>query len=68
MEENIELLEYLLAEGARVEMSGRPILLRARLCGVSEEMKELLVRYGATTNFQEEEEEEGPGAATYREI
>ena len=54
----MELLEYLLAQGARVETPGRPILLRARLYGASEEMKELLVRYGATTDFDEEEEEE----------
>ncbi len=53
------LLEYLLAEGARVEATGRPILLRARLCGASEEIKELLVRYGARPVSKEEEEEEG---------
>lgn len=40
---------------ARVEMPVRPILLRARLCGSSEEMKELLVKYGATTDLDEEE-------------
>lgn len=61
IEGKMELLEYLLAEGATVEMPGRPILLRARLCGASEEMKELLVRYGATTDFEEEEEKDGPG-------
>ena len=50
-----ELLEYLLAEGARVEQTGRPILLRAKVCGASEEIKELLIRYGATTDVPDEE-------------
>lgn len=56
MMKNMELLKYLLAEGARVEMPGRPILLRARLCGASEEMNELLLSYGATTEFDEEDD------------
>lgn len=51
----MELLEYSLAQRADVEMLGRPILLRARLYGASEEVKELLVRYGATANFDKEE-------------
>ena len=53
-----ELLEYLLAEGARVEQTGRPILVRAKVCGASEEIKELLIRYGATTDLPDEEEAE----------
>ena len=59
MGEKKELLEYLLGEGARVEMTGRPILLRAKLCGASEEIKELLIRYGATTDLTDEEVVEG---------
>lgn len=58
-----ELLAFLLQEGARVEMTGRPILLRAKVCGASEEIRELLVRYGATTDFEDEEGVEG-GAET----
>ena len=50
-----ELLEYLLTEGARVEQTGRPILLRAKVCGASEEIKELLIRYGATTDLPDKE-------------
>lgn len=50
-----ELLEYLLGEGARVEQTGRPILLRAKVCGASEEIKELLIKYGATTDLPDEE-------------
>lgn len=53
--EKMELLEYSLAQRADVEMLGMPILLRARLYGASEEVKELLVRYGATANFDEVE-------------
>lgn len=51
-----ELLEYLLAEGARVEQTGRPILARAMVWGVSEDIKQLLIKYGATTDFPDEEE------------
>ena len=54
-----ELLEYLLEEGARVELMGRPILERAEVVGASEEIKELLKRYGATQDWEEEEEEDG---------
>lgn len=50
-----ELLEYLLGEGARVELPGRPILLRAQVCEASEAIKELLIKHGATTDFAEEE-------------
>lgn len=57
MQDNRELLEYLLGEGARVEQIGRPILLRAEVGGASEGIKEVLVRYGATKDFGEEEEE-----------
>ena len=53
----IELLKYLLGEGARVERTDKPIMLRAMVCEASEEMKELLIRYGATTNFSEEQAE-----------
>lgn len=52
-----ELLEYLLGEGARVEMTGGPILLRAKMCGASEEIRELLVRYGPTTDLDLADEE-----------
>ena len=38
-----ELLEFLLGEGAGVEITGRPILLRAQVCGASEDIKELLI-------------------------
>ncbi len=51
-------MEYLLAEGARVEQTGRPILPRAKVCGASEEIKELLIRYGATTDLPDKEEAE----------
>ena len=53
-----ELLEYLLAEGARVEQTGMPILVRAMVCGASEDIKQLLIRYGATTDFPDEEKME----------
>ncbi|MCJ1348807.1 hypothetical protein MMC31_007040, partial [Peltigera leucophlebia] len=59
-----ELLEYLLGEGARVE---RPILLRAKACGASEEIRELLVRYGATTDLPDDEVAEGRGEASAAE-
>lgn len=36
----------------------KPIMLRAMVCEASEEMKELLIRYGATTKFSEEEQAE----------
>ncbi|KAK3177882.1 hypothetical protein OEA41_000014 [Lepraria neglecta] len=51
-----ELLEYLLGEGARVEGTGRPILLRPEVCGADEEIKEVLVRYWARKDFANEEE------------
>jgi hypothetical protein len=51
-------LKYLLGEGARVERMDKPIMLRAMVCEASEEMKELLIRYGATTKFSEEEQAE----------
>lgn len=55
-----DLLKYLLAEGARVEQTGRPILIRAKVWLASEEIKETLAKYGAKTDFSEEElEEEG---------
>ena len=38
-----------------MEQTGRPILLRAMVCGASEEIKELLIRYGATTDVPDEE-------------
>lgn len=41
-----------------MEQTGRPILLRAKVCGASEEIKELLIRYGATTDLSDEEEAE----------
>ena len=41
-----------------MEQTGRPILLRAKVCGASEEIKELLIRYGATTDLPDEEEAE----------
>lgn len=59
-----ELLAFLLQEGARMEMTGRPILLRAGVCGASEEIRELLVRYGATTDFEDEEGVEGEAETT----
>lgn len=37
-----ELLVYLLGEGARVEGTGRPILLRAELCGADDESEKIL--------------------------
>ena len=49
-----ELLEYLLAEGARVEQTGMPILVMAMVCGASEEIRDLLIRYGAMTDFPDE--------------
>lgn len=54
-----ELLEYLLGEGARVELMGGRVLLRAEVCGADEEIKELLVRYGARQDFSDEEEAQG---------
>ena len=54
-----ELLEYLLGEGARVELMGGRVLLRAEVCGAGEEIKELLVRYGARQDFSDEEEAQG---------
>ena len=53
-----ELLEYLLAEGARVEQTGMPILVRPMVRGASEDIKQLLIRYGATTDFPDEEKME----------
>lgn len=67
MGEKKELLEYLLGEGARVEQTGRPILLRATACGASEEIRELLVRYGATTDLPDDEVAEGRGEASAAE-
>ena len=54
-----ELLEYLLSQGARVELTGRRILSRAEVCGADEEIKEILVRYGARQDFSDEEEGQG---------
>lgn len=54
-----ELLDFLLGEGAMVESGGGSILLRARVCGAGEEMEGLLVRYGARTEFEEDEGGEG---------
>ena len=51
-----ELLEYLLGEGARVEGTGRPILLRAEVCRADEGIKEVLIRYGARKDFANKEE------------
>lgn len=56
-----ELLRYLLGEGAKVEQwRGKPILLRAEIFEADEEIKEMLVRYGARTDFADEVESEGP--------
>lgn len=61
MVEKKELLEYLLGEVARVELTGKPVLLRAKVFGASEEIRELLVRYGATTGLADDEAAEGRG-------
>ena len=53
-----DLLEFLLAEGARVEETGRRILVRAEVCGASQEIKDLLLRYGARKDFNEDGEVE----------
>ena len=47
-----ELLELLLADEARMEMTGGPVLLRARMCGESDEIREVLVEYGARTKLE----------------
>ena len=57
-----ELLRYLLGEGARVEL-GKSVLLRAEFFEADEETKDMLVQYGARTNFAEEREPEGPSAS-----
>lgn len=51
-----ELLECLLSERATVEASGRPILLRAEVCGADEGIREILIRYGAKRDFVADEE------------
>ena len=56
-----ELLRYLLGEGARVEL-GKSVLLRAEFFEADEEIKDMLVQYGARTDFAEEREPEGPSA------
>ena len=58
-----ELLQYLLGEGARVEL-GKSVLLRAEFFEADEEIKDMLVRYGARTDFAEEREPEGPSASS----
>ena len=60
---NKELLRYLLGEGARVEL-GKSVLLRAEFFEADEEIKDMLVRYGARTDFAEEREPEGPSASS----
>ena len=35
-----------------------PILVMAMVCGASEEIRDLLIRYGATTDFPDEEKVE----------
>ena len=54
MDGNKDLMEFLFAEGARVEETGKRILLRAEVCGASEEIKELLIRYGARRDWNED--------------
>ena len=62
-----ELLEFLLSEGARVEQVGRLIIVRAVVCGVTEDSKQLLVRYGATTDFHDEEKVETEAISSHQE-
>lgn len=57
-----ELLRYLLSEGAQVEL-GKSVLLRAEFFEADEEIKDMLVQYGARTDFAEEREPEGPSAS-----
>ena len=59
-----ELLRYLLGEGARVEL-GKSVLLRAEFFEADEEIKDMLVQYGARTDFYEELEPEGSSASEY---
>lgn len=54
-----ELSVYLLGEGARVEGTRRPILLRAELCGADEEFEKILVRCGARKDFADEKGAQG---------
>ena len=61
MGEKKERWEYLLGEGAREELTGKPILLRAKVCGASDEIRELLVRYGAMTDLVDDKVVEGRG-------
>ena len=55
--ENKDSVEFLLGQGVKVEVYGRPILLMAELCEASNDIKALLTKYGATINFEEEEAE-----------
>lgn len=50
-----QLLEYLLEQGASVESEHRPILVVVTICEASDDTKALLIKYGATTDFEETE-------------
>jgi len=55
-----ELLTFLLEKGARVEREGGiPVLRRAELCGASENIKAVLRKHGARTEWRDSEDEDG---------
>lgn len=56
-DETLGLLRFLLEQGAEVDRIGGPQVFElAIVAGLSVEMRELLVEYGARTVFEEDEE------------